>query len=62
MSIEALEGAIADCLATLKSADALDRENGTNNGGYYRDVISVYRAAIAVKKREAGDAFYCVRG
>jgi hypothetical protein len=39
-----LWGAILDCQKTLPAADALDLAEGKDDGGYYRDCISVYRA------------------
>jgi hypothetical protein len=51
MSVPSLLGAISDILATLSSADAIDRETGGCRGGYYRDEISIYRKELA--KREA---------
>ena len=46
MTDEALYGAIADIQKTLPCADTMDRINGTDSGGVYRDEISVYRAEI----------------
>ena len=51
MSPDELWGAIADISRTLPTADDLDRTNGTDNGGYYRDEASVYHREIA-KRRE----------
>jgi hypothetical protein len=47
MSARALWGALLDIAKTLPSADALDRETGSDAGGYYRDEASVYRAELA---------------
>jgi len=44
MTSAQLHGALLDIAKTLPSADAMDRENGTDNGGYYRDEASIYRA------------------
>lgn len=52
MSAGALQGAIQDVLATLHFADAMDREDQGNRGGYYRDELSVYRAEL--KRRQNG--------
>jgi len=51
MSCDELFGALTDIRNTLAKADELDRENGTDNGGYYRDEASVYHREIA-KRRE----------
>jgi hypothetical protein len=51
LSADQLFGALDDIHKTLPKADALDRINGTDNGGYYRDVASVYHREIA-KRRE----------
>lgn len=45
-SIE-LHYALIDISKTLPNADALDREDGGDRGGYYRDEASVYRAELA---------------
>lgn len=44
MSDEVLYFAILDIRKTLRNADALDREDGGNRGGYYRDEAGVYHA------------------
>ncbi len=44
MTDEALRYAVEDCQDTLGPADDLDRADGGNRGGFYRDWISVYRA------------------
>tara|TARA_S200002703_G_scaffold129359_2_gene116384 strand:- start:26 stop:280 length:255 start_codon:yes stop_codon:yes gene_type:complete len=44
-----LWGAIADINRTLPHADALDRENNTDNGGYYRDEASVYHRELTFR-------------
>jgi len=46
MTREQLRGALADILRTLPHADALDREDGGDRGGYYRDEASVYRREL----------------
>ena len=46
MSTEALIGAIVDIQETLPHADELDRELGTDRGGYYRDEASVLWAEL----------------
>jgi len=38
-----LHYAILDCQKTLPHSDALDRVDGGDRGGYYRDEISIYR-------------------
>lgn len=38
-----LAGALQDILETLPHADAMDRETGSDRGGFYRDQASVYR-------------------
>lgn len=43
MEVPQLDWAIIDAQNTLPASDALDREDGGNRGGYYRDAISVYR-------------------
>lgn len=52
MSADELFGAIADIHKTLPNADALDRTDGGDRGGYYRDEASVYHREIA-KRRES---------
>lgn len=47
MTTPSLLGAISDILATLSSADAMDRETGNCRGGYYRDEISIYRKELS---------------
>lgn len=42
MTRDQLHGARQDIRETLPAADALDREDGGNRGGYYRDEASVY--------------------
>lgn len=42
-------GAIRDIIATLPNADAMDRANGTDLGGKYRDQSSVYRAELKAR-------------
>jgi hypothetical protein len=46
MTDEQLNAALADIHATLPTADANDRENGTTEGGYYRDEASVVRLEL----------------
>ncbi len=46
MSTVQLLGALDDILLTLPNADAMDRENGSDLGGYYRDEASVYRTEL----------------
>lgn len=58
MSGDHLRGAIADILNTLPSADALDRTDNGNRGGYYRDEISIYRKVI----HDRGTFFLCEDG
>jgi hypothetical protein len=41
MTNQGLAGALDDIRATLPSADSMDREMNTDNGGYYRDQASV---------------------
>lgn len=43
MSSDQLHGALLDIQKTLASADALDREDNGDRGGYYRDEASIYR-------------------
>jgi hypothetical protein len=42
MSSEMLHYAILDIRATLPFADSMDRTDGDDRGGFYRDVLSVY--------------------
>jgi len=44
MTDDQLHYALIDIQKTLPSADAMDREFGTDNGGYYRDEATVLRA------------------
>jgi hypothetical protein len=50
MSGSELHWALVDILKTLPYADTMDRELGTDDGGYYRDEASVYRAELARRK------------
>jgi hypothetical protein len=52
MTLNELHYAILDAQKTLPAADAMDRANGTCDGGFYRDQISVYRAEQ--KRRRGG--------
>jgi len=45
--------ALIDIQKTLPSADAMDREFGTDNGGYYRDEASVLRAELRNRTSKA---------
>jgi hypothetical protein len=42
--------ALLDIQKTLPGADSIDRQEGTNLGGYYRDEASVYRAELARRR------------
>jgi aminoglycoside phosphotransferase (APT) family kinase protein len=53
MSDTALHYALIDILKTLPHADAMDRETGGNDGGYYRDEASVYHAELK-RRRHSG--------
>lgn len=53
MMIRELWGAIIDIRKTLPFADANDRVSGKCDGGYYRDVASVYHAEV--KRRFNGE-------
>mgnify|MGYP001157807604 CR=1 FL=1 len=57
---DALHSAIADIRATLPSADALDREDGGDRGGKYRDESSVYHRELATRERRRGSR--CAHG
>lgn len=46
-----LNCAIHDIRATLKHTDEIDRASGTCDGGYYRDVISVYQQEMKRRKK-----------
>ena len=50
MGLDTLRGAVADILRTLPTADALDREDGGDRGGYYRDEASIYRRELAKRR------------
>jgi hypothetical protein len=52
MMFRELWGAILDIRKTLPFADANDRVSGKCDGGYYRDVASVYHAEL--KRRFEG--------
>jgi hypothetical protein len=54
MTDEALRYAIEDALDTLGPADGLDRADGGNRGGFYRDQISVYRAEVKKRAQARG--------
>ncbi len=47
MDYHALSYAIHDCVQTIEAMDKLDRADGGNRAGYYRDECSVYRRAVA---------------
>lgn len=51
MTGDELFGAIQDIRRTLENADALDRLDGGDRGGYYRDESSVYWNELT-KRRE----------
>ena len=42
MSEYEIRFAISDIRATLGNADAMDRQDNGDRGGYYRDEISIY--------------------
>ena len=46
MSTMAIRFALADILETLEHSDALDRTDGGNRGGYYRDEATVLRKEL----------------
>lgn len=50
MTTDRILGALADIHATLPHADSLDRETGTDRGGYYRDQCSVLRREIRARE------------
>jgi len=50
MSVDQLNYAIEDILKTLPHADALDRTDEGNRGGYYRDETSIYRNELAKRR------------
>lgn len=50
MSDAQIAGALQDILDTLKHADAMDRANNTDDGGYYRDQASVLRKEQQARK------------
>jgi hypothetical protein len=52
MSTASIYHAIQDIRDTLPHADALDREDGGNRGGYYRDESSVLHAELR-RRQEA---------
>ena len=56
MTLAELHGALADIRKVLPLADARDRDTGNMNdeGGYYRDVSSVYRGEIAARRPGEG--------
>jgi hypothetical protein len=58
MTVTALEGALRDILNTLEHADAIDRAEGGDRGGRYRDEASVYRRELARRPRcpDCGEA------
>lgn len=47
LATDAIIGGLRDIEKTLHSADAMDRANGTDSGGRYRDEASVYRRELA---------------
>jgi len=50
MSDMALQYALMDINDTLRHSDGLDRQDGGDRGGYYRDEASVYHAELARRK------------
>lgn len=57
MTSDQLYGALNDIQKSLSSADEMDLENETtNNGGYYRDESSVYRAELHWREDEKMNA------
>ncbi len=49
MTNEQIHYALLDIQKTLSSADSLDREDGGERGGYYRDEASVLRRVQEVR-------------
>lgn len=52
MEMDALRYAIQDIRDTLEHADALDRADGGDRGGYYRDEASIYWREIRRRQRQ----------
>lgn len=46
MNWDQIYGALRDIRLTLPAADDLDRADGGDRGGYYRDEASVYRREL----------------
>lgn len=51
MSTEALLGALKDIEKTLPCSESLDREDGGDRAGFYRDQASVYHAELEFRSR-----------
>jgi hypothetical protein len=51
-----IAAALDDIRKTLPSADARDRQFGSNCAGYYRDEASVLRAELARRVKHGGGA------
>jgi len=49
MTFAQLYGALGDIRKTLPYADQMDRLNGTDNGGYYRDEASIYYQELKIR-------------
>jgi hypothetical protein len=47
MTLSAIHYALLDIQRTLDAADAMDRQDGGDRGGRYRDQASVYRRELA---------------
>jgi hypothetical protein len=47
LSFSELHYAILDCAKTAEAMDKIDREQGGDRAGYYRDEASVYRLEMA---------------
>lgn len=49
MTVAELRHAILDCVKTAEAMDKIDRSEGGDRAGKYRDECSVYRRAMATR-------------
>lgn len=61
MSDAALRGAIDDLISVLPHSDSLDRSDIGNRGGFYRDLISVYRVVLLDRHRAQRSCPHCAK-
>lgn len=52
MTVAALHYAVLDCGRTAEALDTMDREDGGDRAGRYRDEASVYRQELTERQKE----------